>query len=128
MTNMSSRLFLKWGTYLHLALLAIGLAGCRDAEPRKISVNQLQTTPWRSSDSLTYLTVGPTTFAFRDGNHTEVEPYRILPDSQLLLGKDTIELSLNSKGELSLEPTSRAIVEAEAIRLIYATRFVQIAR
>jgi hypothetical protein len=90
-----------------------------------MSVNQLQATLWRSADSLTYLTVGPKSFAFKEGNHIEVEPYRVLPDNQLLLGKDTVELYLNSKNELSLVPTSRAIIEAEAIRLIYATRFVQ---
>ncbi|NKI91905.1 hypothetical protein HBN54_004528 [Hymenobacter sp. 1B] len=72
------------------------------------------------------LAIGSTAFAITQGGLTEAEPYRLLENNQLLIGTDTVELYLTSKGALSLEPTSRAVREAESIRLIYALRFTQL--
>ena len=120
---MSSHPSLRCSIRLHVALL-FGLVGCGQTAPRKVSVKHLLTSQWISSDGLT-LTVGPASFAYKEGNQTELESFQILPDNQLLLGKDTVELYLNSKEELSIEPTSRSVRQAEDIRLLYATRFIR---
>ncbi|UOQ69152.1 hypothetical protein [Hymenobacter volaticus] len=111
----------------HLVLLAIGLIGCRQAEPDEMSVTHPLRPYWISADSLVHLTIDSTafTFKFKLEEHVEVEPYRLLANNRLVLGEDTVELHFNRKGELSIEPLSRAERAAKDSRLIYIVRFVE---
>jgi hypothetical protein len=70
------------------------------------------------------LAITPSTFRFQDSLDTRIEAYRSLPNNQLLLGNDTVELYLKQGHILSIQPTSKAVVEAEAIQLIYAMNFL----
>lgn len=127
---------MKYNSTLWLGFLLPMLIGCQSQSFesqsfKKIALKELPNTHWRSSglsfvsDSI-QLVITPSTFRFHHclSTSTRVEPYRLLANSQLLLGEDTVELYLKRGHLLCIRPTNRAIAAAESIQVIYATDFL----
>jgi hypothetical protein len=110
---------------LWLSFLLTVLIGCKSQSSKKIALEELPSSYWVSSAPYQMqLAITPSTFRFQDSLDTRIEPYRILSNNQILLGNDTVELYLKRGHILSIQPTSKDVVEAEAIQLIYAMDFL----
>ncbi|WP_324680180.1 hypothetical protein [Hymenobacter sp. GOD-10R] len=113
-------------------LLTVGLLvgssySCSTHKREKVDVHSLVGTQWRSTDPdfpAMQLTITAKALTFRSPE--EEHPYRILSHQQLLLDHDTVELVLDQAHRLYLEPTSKAVAEAEAIQVIYMYPFEQL--
>lgn len=116
---------MKYRPTLWLSFLLTVPIGCKSQSSKKIALEELPSSYWVSSAPYQMqLAITPYTFRFQDSLDTRIEPYRLLSNNQILLGNDTVELYLKRGHILSIQPTSKDVVEAEAIQLIYAMDFL----